>query len=240
MKLNENFEIHSTLNSDLFNTETSEMHPDVHQALMKVAAFFLEDYLDSEIPIIDIRVVGSNASYNYTAASDIDLHIVTNFEQLTPCVELISQLFQLQKSKFNADYNIKVKGREVEVYVEDLKAGAVSNGVYSILKNDWVKFPKQINANIEDTSEDVVAWIEDIETAINTNNISDVQDCINRLYLMRKDSIAAEGEYSYGNQVFKDIRNLGYLNKLKSTYKDLKSSDLTLEDLNEECEIKWY
>lgn len=35
------------------------------------------------------------------------------------------------------------------------------------------------------------------------------------LYLMRTNSLAVDGEYSKGNQLFKEIRNAGYLKELK-------------------------
>ena len=240
MQLHESFVVHSTLNPDLFDSSNT-MYPEVRDALINIADYFLVDYLDFPIPVLDIRVVGSNASYNYNDTSDIDLHIVTNFEQLTSCPEIIEKLFQSEKSRFNKDYDILVKGREVEVYVEDVKSGATSNGIYSILTNDWVKFPEKIkNVHIPDTSIDLAKWKDEIEEILHIGTISDIEDCINRLYLMRTDWIAAQGEYSYGNQLFKDIRALGLLDELKQKLKQKKSSDLTLEDLDEKLEIKWF
>jgi predicted nucleotidyltransferase len=231
MNLFEGLEIHDTLNQDLFD-EHDKMKPDIRKALLKVLNYFVTDYIDFDIPVIDAQVVGSNASFNYTSTSDIDLHIITNFSQISSLdTEMISMLFQFEKSRFNKDYDISIKGHQVEVYVEDIRSSIASNGIYSILRDDWVKEPKKINAKIEDTSEDVEQWKNDIDDSIVNGTAEDVIDCINRLYLMRKDSIATEGEYGYGNQVFKDIRNLGLLDKLKDRYHELKSSDLTLEDL---------
>ena len=44
---------------------------------------FVEEFcstLDIPLNILDIEIVGSNASYNYTKKSDVDVHIITNFE----------------------------------------------------------------------------------------------------------------------------------------------------------------
>ena len=38
-------------------------------------------------------------------------------------------------------YDIEVKGHEVELYIEDVRSGAVANGIYSLLKDKWVKEP---------------------------------------------------------------------------------------------------
>ena len=49
------------------------------------------------------------------------------------------------------------------------------------------------------------------------------------LYLMRKDSIATDGEYGVGNLLFKEIRNRGLLSALKDKYNEMISDELTLE-----------
>ena len=49
---------------------------------------------------------------------------------------------------------------------------------------------------------------------------------------MRKNSIAVDGEYGKGNQLFKDIRSAGLLDKLKSELNTAISKDLSLEGLS--------
>jgi len=46
---------------------------------------------------------------------------------------------------------------------------------------------------------------------------------------MRKNSIAADGEFGEGNLIFKELRNLGYKDKLLTRLHELMGRDLTLE-----------
>ena len=57
----------------------------------------------------------------------------------------------------------------------------------------------------------------------------DIADFIESLYDLRRKSIAEEGEYGIGNLVFKEFRNRGYLDVLKTLRDELKSSELSLE-----------
>ena len=59
----------------------------------------------------------------------------------------------------------------------------------------------------------------------------DIFDFITELYNLRKESIANEGEYGLGNLVFKEFRNLGYLDNLKKLRRDEKSKELSLESI---------
>ena len=61
-----------------------------------------------------------------------------------------------------------------------------------------------------------------------------INDFIEDLYDLRKESIASEGEYGLGNLVFKEFRNLGYLDNLKELRKHAKSKELSLEKLEED------
>jgi len=49
---------------------------------------------------------------------------------------------------------------------------------------------------------------------------------------MRKNSIAVDGEWSKGNQIFKELRNLGLIQQLKDLQKEFTSNMLSLESLS--------
>lgn len=71
--------------------------------------------------------------------------------------------------------------------------------------------------------------------SLNKLTSEEVDAFIDKLYELRKSSIAAEGEYGLGNLVFKEFRNLGYLDSLKDLSKQLKSEELSLlEKLDDE------
>jgi hypothetical protein len=94
----------------------------------------------------------------------------------------------------------------------------------------WIKFPERVSIpNNVDTSIELSQWQLRYQNAIESADPEEITKVIDDIYLMRKDSISTEGEYGKGNQVFKDFRNLGYLDNLKRAYKDFRSRELTLE-----------
>ena len=70
-----------------------------------------------------------------------------------------------------------------------------------------------------------------INVAIKSENSSFIKQVIYMLYLILKNSIAADGEYGKGNQLFKEIRSVGLLKKLKDAYSDAVSKELSLEKM---------
>lgn len=231
-RLNEAIEIHDTLNPKLFD-KNEKLFPEVQKALLEVKDYFLEN-LEIPVNVLESHLVGSNASFNYTKDSDIDLHLVVNFESITAPKELVQAYFNGEKASFNNNYNITIHKLPVEVYVEDVNAGTASNGIFNIEKNEWIKYPDKIkDLVVYDVSNEVNMWKQRIQQAILSDDLGEVQSTIDGLYLMRKNSIANEGEYGKGNQVFKEIRSLGDLENLKKVRDYLITQRLTLESLAE-------
>ena len=222
---------HNELNPKIWNADHT-LKDDVKDRLLQIVSYFTKD---SYIPInvLDARIVGSNASYNYTPFSDLDLHLVVNFEQISDSKELIQALFDLQKTLFNKAHDISIHGVNVELYVEDVNAMTLSNGIYSLFEDKWIKEPEKLTDVPDvDITKETNRWRRVIETALSNGDINVVSNLINRLYMIRKNALSIDGEYSKGNQIFKAIRNDGLLDKLKDRYKELVSKDLSLESLH--------
>ena len=222
-------EIHDQLNQKLFDGE--KLKPEIREKILEIVDEFL-DNLWVKIEPLDIQLLGSNASYNYTEFSDLDIHIITNFEFLNASQEILNALYNLEKTNFNKNHNITIKGIPVELYVEDVDSSAISNGIYSIKDDRWIKFPnKIIDVPQYDLSKQVERWKLVIENRLNDENKEELVDLVNRLYMIRKNSIAVDGEYGKGNQLFKEIRNLGLLDSIKDKIKEITSDELSLESL---------
>ena len=233
MLINEAFEVHDTLNPKIWNTSTMSMLPEVRAKLIDIVSAF-EDYIDVPITIVDAQVCGSNASYNYTNDSDLDLHIIANFEVQDAPEGLLQQLYNSKKAAFNRETDIKIHGIDVELYVQDIRSQVNSNGIYSICDNNWVKEPKPIRSiKNHDTSKEFSKWENHIKKVLSEKNYDDIVDAINMLYLMRTNALAAEGEFSKGNQLFKEIRSAGYLKQLKDAMLQTLSNSLSLESFND-------
>lgn len=209
--------------------EDKKLREDVRETIIDIVSEFM-DNLIIPVEILDVRVVGSNASYNYTEHSDLDVHIISNLELVGSPTEIVQALYNSERSNFNRTHNIKIKGIEVELYVEDVNSAVTSNGIYSVIDDVWIKEPQIIKErSVKIDKNELQNLVDSVQSVLDDGDSGDIKDCINMLYLMRKDSIATDGEYGVGNLLFKEIRNRGLLNALKDKYNEMISDELTLE-----------
>ena len=125
-------ELNKTLNPKLFDLENNKLLPQVRNKLLQIIEEF-KKFLDIPIEIADVQLVGSNAAYNYTEYSDLDLHIIANYDAILVNQEILQAAYYSEQSAFNKKYDISIKGINVELYVQDIKSGIKSNGIYSVL-----------------------------------------------------------------------------------------------------------
>lgn len=209
--------------------EDKKLKRDVREAIIDIVSEFM-DNLIIPVEILDVRVVGSNASYNYTEHSDLDVHIISNLELVGSPTEIVQALYNSERSNFNRTHNIKIKGIDVELYVEDVNSSVTSNGIYSVIDDIWIKEPQTIKErSVKIDKKELRDLVNSVKSVLADGDSDDIKDCINMLYLMRKDSIATDGEYGVGNLLFKEIRNRGLLDALKDKYNEMISDELTLE-----------
>lgn len=226
----EAYELHDTLNSKLFDLETSKLKPEVLEKLLQISEEFLKSIDPLTLSIADIRLVGSNVSFNYNDQSDIDLHIIVNFDLNYIDDEILQSIYNDKKNKFNEKYDFKLYDIPVEVYIEDIKSMNATNGIYSILRNDWIRKPQPIEYELPDYSEELSWWKTEVNQVLLSGDSKLIEETINEIYMMRKDGLANEGEASIGNLVFKELRNLGLIDGLKNKYCELKSEELSLKE----------
>lgn len=227
-----NIELHDELNPRIWD-EDNQLKPKIKKGILDIVNEFV-DYIEYDLPIVDIVIVGSNASYNYTDKSDLDIHLIVNFENIDENKELVNALCQSWKTLFNKSYDIKLGGQPAELYVEDMKTSTNSNGIYSVTNDKWLKYPTQIHIPQDLDIEDDLVQVEiEIENALDSNDLQEVEKMIDWLYYQRKLALQLHGEFSVGNLIFKAVRNDGLLDKLKEKRLELKSGELTVEGLNE-------
>ena len=225
--------LQKTLNPKLF--KDNKLIDEVRTKIFSIVNEFKE-FIEIPINILDIRIVGSNASYNYNEYSDLDIHLIVNYMELSNNTELVDILFNTKRKSFNQTYDITIKGIDAEMYVEDVTNNAISNGIYSVSQNCWIKFPKKIDEtkvsipNINDLYNRYKDKCEKVLDDKDTD-IQEVTDLINAIYMLRKNGLATNGEYSKGNLTFKALRNDDYISKLIELQDKLKSKELSLEKL---------
>ena len=224
--LNEAYELHSTLNKKLFNDDET-LRPEVLDKLLEISNEFLR-YIELPLNIVDIEIVGSNASYNYNENSDIDLHIIVNSEVTYVDEDILRELYNSKKGSFNDKYELNIYDIPVELYIEDVKDGNATNGRYSITQNKWIKKPEPMHFNVPDISKELLEVEQKITDTILSENKDEILKLVNEIYMNRKLGLAENGEMSLGNLIFKELRNNGMLQELKDKYYELKSVDLSI------------
>ena len=99
-------DFHDDLNPQLW--VDNKLRPEVRKALLVIADDFKDSMGVQEIALVDITISGSNAAYSYTPHSDIDLHLIVDFEQLSHD-EIYCELFDAKKYQYNDKHDILVR-----------------------------------------------------------------------------------------------------------------------------------
>lgn len=132
----EAIEQHQELNPKLF--EGDKLRPEVLGQIKEIVDLFLEELAEDEIKIkvVDVILVGSNVNYNYSKHSDLDVHIIADTKELDCDAHIYASLYSAYRSLFNKRFEIDFYNIPVELYVETEGMPRISNGVYSVVKND--------------------------------------------------------------------------------------------------------
>ncbi len=217
--------------SPLIWDESGKLKEDVRKILLLNVKRFLEFSDLENLDYSDVILTGSMANFNYNENSDLDVHVIMDFAQISENEDFVSDFLSMKKTLWNERMPIQVKGHDVEMYYQDANEPHHSTGTYSIMKDEWVNEPtKQIvdinSSNIQLKSADLMNSIDDLS---NMNDKEFFLEKYNKLKdkikKMRQSGLENEGEFSSENLAFKVLRNTGYLGKLI----DLKNNFLTQE-----------
>ena len=210
------------------------IRPGVKGALMDIIDEFVER-LDLDAEIKDIIVTGSLANYNWSKFSDIDLHILIDFKEVNDNEELVKRFFDAVRSNWNRTHDIKVKGHEVELYVQDENEPHVSTGVYSLMNDKWLVKPNKVKPFIDKkTAKKKAADIErEVDKVASVLYDGDHEAALDKAaYLkekiktMRQTGLEKAGVFSSENLAFKMLRRSEALSKLHDVY--IKAYDRAL------------
>jgi len=227
-------QMHDELNPMIWDGD--ELKPDVRKTLLKNAKRFIEFSGAEGLTFADIILTGSMANYNYNENSDLDVHIVLDFDQISENNDFVGDFFKLKKSLWAEKLPIQIKGHDVEMYFQDSKEPHHSSGTYSLVKNEWIKKPtkKIVNINsgaVQLKSADLMNAIDDLEDNKNKENFLQQHEKIKeKIKKMRKSGLDTGGEFSTENLVFKILRNNGYLEKLINMKNDYLTKELSLNE----------
>jgi len=204
-----------------------ELDPEVKAKLLKIAQHF-EQFVGIDLPVKDITVTGSNANYTWTQHSDLDLHLIVPG---TPTDE-DRELYSAKKSLWSEQHDIRIRGHEVECYVQGEDEPHHSTGVYSLSNDAWVIEPEKVEPTIDDNAVD--AKYQDmtrlIQLALTNSELAQLERVKNRVTKMRKAGLERAGEWSTENLVFKELRRHGLIDQLADRIRELEDQELSLEN----------
>ena len=228
MKFIAEYQTQNELNPKLWTDE--EFNKKLRLQLLKIARAFYK-FLGIDADVKDVTLTGSNANYNWTKHSDIDLHLIINYKDINDNDALVRELMQAKKSLWNNTYPIKFKGMNIELYAQDENEPHASTGVYSLFNDDWVQKPEPDVVSIEDDIIDKKAdpykyEIDNLDPYDDTL-LEKIKNLKARLKKLRQTGLEREGEYSVENLAFKSLRNSGHLEKLSDLEKDVTLIQLT-------------
>jgi len=232
------FKIHDTLNPKVW-VDDNTIDPEVQKALIRIADdYFKALELDPDIQILDITLTGSLANYNWSRFSDADLHIIFDANQLGDDKDMIKDLLDVKTRAWNLKHDIKVKGFDVELYLQPEDQPHHSTGVYSLMNSEWVTKSEKVDSTLDKECiakkyNNVVKLVSDIEKEYEAGDYDEVILKVDRLKdkikKMRQSGLDTGGEFSCENIVFKLLRRNDIIEKLNDLNTNSYDKSVTID-----------
>lgn len=218
MRINELLQIryHNTLNPKFWDDVI--LKDEVRDQLITISENFIDFLSVENLSVEDIVITGSNANYNWTEVSDIDLHIIIDMESFKmACPDLAAGFFNDKKTLWNTQNDVTIYDQQVEIYAQDASEEHIATGMYSILNNKWIITPEYSPPEYNDIAVEAKAeqLKYEIDLLLDANGDPEqVSNMKSKIRTMRQSGLQAGGEFSTENLAFKELRNSGYLGKL--------------------------
>lgn len=206
----------------------------IRKKLIQIAKNFLKGV---EIPfeIQNIYLTGSLCTYEWSADSDWDLHIIVKTEE-SYCGEMtVSDYFDVKSKVYNKEHDIHIRGYEVEVNIKEKETIFKGKAVFDLLKNKWVAEP--IHPDITLSSPEVLKKTKTFQTEIDRAiekkaSLKQLKKLRTKIKELRQSGLESGGEFSIGNLAFKNLRHSGYIKKLYDYKASVQDSQLSLESFS--------
>ena len=208
------------------------INPEARRKLMRIAASFFQGLDLPEKALEDITLTGSLANFNWTRFSDLDLHLIVNFDLVDPNTDLVREYFGAKIANWNRTHKIKLFSHEVEIYVQNKDEPHHSSGVYSLKTSEWLVQPERKEVNVDPTSlkkkadnfVDMITRADDFFIDKEYQKAHDfARQLFDKIKKFRKAGLESGGEYSLENLTFKYLRSneyIKFLNDIKNASYD--------------------
>jgi len=232
------FKVQDELNPEIwfFDGESYKMKPEIRISLLDIVEDYIE-FAGVEIDVEDVILTGSLSNFNWSEFSDVDLHILSEFNDETD--SLLKKYLDSKRIIWNSLRKVTIKGFDVEVYVQDTEELHFASGVYSVLYDEWTTEPGKEEVVIDpqkilDKSKGWMEIIDRLESDAKRDKPEELLDRIgvlkNKIKKYRGSGLKDGGEYSYENLTFKFLRRNDYLKKINDIRNELIDKTLTVEE----------
>lgn len=227
----------------------SQIKKEIRKSLLKIANDYFNflnfDWVENGIK--DVWLVGSLASFNWSEKySDIDMHIIVNYEDISSDMDLLLSNLKLSKELYQKNHNIKIEGFDVEPYIQDVNDQINSDGIYSILRQTWIKKPtkKEFNMPKGQVERFTLPIEKRVEDALSDYNLGQYTDAVKKARKIKSDikrlrtqGLEEGGETSAKNIAFKALRRNKSLDKLDQIISKGFDKDVSINTgVNKEAE----
>jgi len=225
--------------------KNNKLNSIVARKLMQIADDVIKS-LDLEEHVEDVVITGSIASYNWHDLSDIDLHIMLDFDKIDDNFDLVKRMLDQTRINWNKKHNILIDGKEVELYFQHYTEPHEANGIWSLEIGRWLANPVRLDPEIdiittEKKAEAIARQIEHLFDLFEKDNFKEAYEYADKIKVkiarMRQMGLSDQGIFSPENLAFKMLRNAGYLEKLSAlkieAYDRMMSISLKTKSIDE-------
>lgn len=215
LKENLTLQYHEMLNPRLWRKD--KLLTSARKKMLKLAHDFMQYAGIQDNQVQDIIFTGSNTNYNYTKYSDIDIHILGD--------GLGTDELYDKKNEWQFSHNPTVDGYPAEVYCQEANQAMPSGqGVYSLLRNEWVNRPAYLGWVDALYDQNIQAkinyWIWKVQGLLFSKDKKAIERLKMKFWRMRSAGLEKAGEFSEENMIYKELRNLGYIDKLNAILRE--------------------
>jgi len=176
--------------------------------------------------LLDVTLTGSCAGYRWSPSSDVDVHLIVQYSDVSDYEELVGSYFKARTALWDKEHDVTLFGHPVEVYVQDVDEVQWFSGVYSLMTDKWIAQPIPPDALGDDVDYRAAerkarVYARDIQRAVaalrahpGEQEISRVRKLKARVRQLRRSGLEREGELSIENLAFKGLRKIGALDIL--------------------------
>ena len=221
------FEVQDELNPKFWIN--NKINSRVRLKLLDLADEFYDSLNIKWVKPKDIVLTGSIANYNWSKYSDVDVHILVDFDKVWKKKDFVQDYFDSKKALWSQEHDgLKIYGFPVEMYVEDANEDNPNSGIYSLNKNKWIVEPNDfqdssLNENyIKRVSARIMTKIDEVEDTLKNEDDNhklevisgNVKKLFDKLHKQRQESLSKHGEMGTYNIIWKVLRRTKYLDKM--------------------------